>query len=63
MLSPEQAGRRLGVSAETVRRWVTEGRLEGVRLGDAPLARYRISADALERFLRPAHLPTQGDDE
>jgi hypothetical protein len=26
----------------------------GVRLGDGPLARYRIDPDALERFLRSA---------
>jgi excisionase family DNA binding protein len=55
LLSAEQAARRLGVSAETVRRWIATGQLEGVRLGDARLARYRTSPDAIERFLqRPA---------
>ncbi len=60
LLTADQAARRLGVSAETVRRWIADGRLDGVRLGDGPLARYRIDPDALERFLRSAPGDAEG---
>lgn len=49
-LTPREAARRLGVSGGTVRRWLSEGRLEGVRVG----GRYRIDAAELERFAQPA---------
>jgi excisionase family DNA binding protein len=32
-LNLERAGRHLGVSRETIRRWVHEGRLSGLRIG------------------------------
>jgi excisionase family DNA binding protein len=59
-LTPADVAKRLGVSEVSVRRWVLEGKLEGVRLGDGQLARYRVSEDALDRFVRPAAPPTAG---
>lgn len=54
LLSPTQVSRALGVSSASVRRWVGDGRLEGVRLGEGPLARIRVEQDAVDRFVRPA---------
>jgi excisionase family DNA binding protein len=48
LLSPEQAGERLGVSVYTVRRWIKEGRLRAFKPGKE----YRIRASDLEEFLR-----------
>jgi excisionase family DNA binding protein len=48
LLSPEQAGERLGVSVYTVRRWIKEGRLRAFKPGKE----YRIQATDLEEFLR-----------
>ena len=46
----------LGVHESTVRRAIHNGELEALTLGER--GRYRISRDALERFLRPAN-PTE----
>jgi excisionase family DNA binding protein len=59
-LTPADIAKRLGVSEVSVRRWVLEGKLEGIRLGDGQLARYRVSEDALDRFVRPAAPPAAG---
>jgi excisionase family DNA binding protein len=48
LLSPEQAGERLGVSVYTVRRWIKEGKLRAFRPGKE----YRIREADLEEFLR-----------
>lgn len=49
-LDPREAAVRLAVSDGTVRRWVSEGRLPGVRVG----GRYRIDAAAVYAIVRPA---------
>jgi excisionase family DNA binding protein len=41
----------LGVSPETVGRWVRTGELAAIRLGAGPLARYRIAPEAIDAFL------------
>ena len=56
-LTPAQAATRLAVSDSTVRRWLAEGRLEGVRVG----GRYRIDPDVLEEMLAPANLDRRRD--
>lgn len=59
LLSVRQAAAELGVSTLTVRRWVNAGDLRAVRLGSGPLARIRISREALEEFLRPTTTTTE----
>ena len=49
--SPEQVAELYGLHVRTVRRYIREGRLEAVRIGN----RYRISPEDLEEFSgRPA---------
>lgn len=58
LLTVEEAARLLGVTGEAVRRACRDGRLDAVRLGDGPRARYRITSEALARYLRDAHRST-----
>ena len=48
MLSPQEAGERLGVSVYTVRRWIKEGKLRAFRPGKE----YRVREADLEEFFR-----------
>ena len=52
MLTTKEASRRLGVNAETVRRWWKAGRLEGRQYG--PLGRIQIDEASVERLLEEA---------
>jgi excisionase family DNA binding protein len=52
LLTASEATAIVRVSPESVRRWVGEGRLAAVRLGDSPQARIRIETHELARFLR-----------
>lgn len=54
-LTPEEVGRRLAVSPASVRRWIVAGQLDAVRLGNGNLARYRLTPEAVDEFVRPAH--------
>lgn len=54
LLTPEQVAERLQVTERTVYRWLTEGRLEGVRLGRL----WRIRPEVFEAFLR-ANTPSE----
>jgi excisionase family DNA binding protein len=47
LLTPEQAARRLGISAGTLRHWVSQKRIEYVRMGR--LTRFR--PDQLQRHI------------
>ena len=49
-MTPRQAAALLAVSDGTVRRWLAEGRLPGVRVG----GRLRVEPEALETFVRSA---------
>jgi excisionase family DNA binding protein len=59
LLTAAVAAQRLGVSVSTIRRWASSGALPAVRLGAGELARIRVPADALDRFVRDAH--AEGD--
>lgn len=51
LLLPAEVAHLCGVSTVSVRRWIAEGQLEALRLGDRPNPHLRISGDALDRFL------------
>ncbi len=50
LLTVKQVAERLGLSQETVRRYLRTGRLKGLALGGRS-AGYRIAAGELRRFL------------
>jgi excisionase family DNA binding protein len=51
MLTPPQVAKRYGVSADTVRRWITSGNLRAVNVGEGKQRpRHRVSAEALKDF-------------
>jgi len=52
LLTPTEVAGIVRVSPATARRWVSEGKLEAVRLGDSPSARIRVQPEALAKFLR-----------
>ncbi len=54
LLTVEQVAAQVQVQPETVRRWLREGRLKGVRLGGTKLG-YRISEADLEQFIRQGY--------
>jgi excisionase family DNA binding protein len=54
LLTLPQVADRLSVSTASVRHWITTGELEGIRLGDSPLARYRVPEGAIDKFIRAA---------
>ncbi len=55
LLTPEQAAERLAVSPKSVRAWLRQGRLIGVRVGRL----WRIRERDLEAFLGAgSHAPT-----
>jgi excisionase family DNA binding protein len=46
----EEIAEELGVHPDTIRRWIRKGELEAIDLGGS--AGYRITQEALDRFLR-----------
>ena len=60
MLTTEQAAERLGASVWTIRRWLQEGRIEGVQPGGRRLG-WRIPAREIERLLRPRRRGEEGE--
>lgn len=54
LYSPQALAVRLDVSEVTVRRWISEGKLDAVRLGDGANPRLRVPESALEQFMRSA---------
>lgn len=60
MLTVPEAARRTGKNAETIRRWIREGRLRSQRVG----TQYLIDEDALAEAVGEAELiPRAGGDE
>lgn len=56
LFNPKQVAERLGVSSRSVLRWIQSGKLEGQKLGER---QYRVSKDALEKFLDNTKETTQ----
>jgi len=56
LLSPQAIAELLDVSEVSVRRWISMGKLDAVRLGDGQNPHLRVSGDALSRFLRSTQL-------
>lgn len=54
-LSPDQAGKLLGVSSHTVRNWIRKGRLAHIQ---TPGGYYRIPVEEIRRILTP--VPAKG---
>jgi excisionase family DNA binding protein len=48
LLSPERAAQMLDVNPETVRNWLREGKLQGVKVGRL----WRVREEDLQTFLR-----------
>lgn len=59
LLTVEEVAEQLGVTAETVRKWIRSKDLEALDLGGR--AGYRVGEPALERFIRE-RLNTSKDD-
>ena len=51
ILTVKQVAERLGVRQETVRRWISEGKLKGSMIGGTKTG-YRILASEVERLVR-----------
>ncbi len=52
MLTPTEAGQRLGVTDRTVKRWIEDGKLRGFRPGKA----YQVPESAVEGLLRESEI-------
>jgi excisionase family DNA binding protein len=59
MLRVEEVAEAIGTTADTIRRWLREGKLRGVRPGGTKLG-WRIPASEVDRILTGRPLP---DDE
>lgn len=55
LLTPAQAGKKLGVSHDTVDRLIAAGRLSFVNVGTSKRRRARIRESDLERFITENH--------
>ena len=62
LLTVAEVAERLRTHPETVRRWMREGKLRGVRLGGPKLG-WRVAEAELERFLADAGAPGTGGGE
>ena len=51
MLTPNGAATKLGVTSQTVRLWIQEGKLPAIKVG----SRYRIKEDDLSKVLAPTN--------
>ena len=51
LLTVSKVALRLGYTGETIRRWISEGKLQAQRL---PSGRIRIEPEAVEALLKPA---------
>ena len=56
LLTVDQVAERLKVDAETVRRWLREGQMQGYRLGSRW---WRVSEADLRRFLEASKKPAR----
>ena len=51
LLTVDAVAERVGVTADTVYRWIQDGHMRSVRLGTGPRARHRIPSEEVSRFL------------
>ena len=51
-LTPPTVGKILGVDPSRVIGWIRAGKLDAINLSEGRRPRYRVSRDALDRFLR-----------
>ena len=51
MLTPNGAATKLGVTSQTVRLWIQEGKLPAIKVG----SRYRIKEDDLSKVTAPTN--------
>ena len=51
-LSVAEVAASLGVSAESIRRWIAAGQLVATKLGDSGPSPLRISRNELDRFIQ-----------
>ncbi len=49
LLTPDEVAKILKVHSETVRRWLREGTLSGIKLGQS--LRWRIKREELDRYI------------
>jgi excisionase family DNA binding protein len=61
LLTVAEVAERLRTHPETVRRWMREGKLRGVRLGGPKLG-WRVAEAELERFLADAGARGTGNE-
>ena len=55
LLTLEEAARRLHTSKFSIRRWIREGKLPGIRIGQE----WRVDPADLEEFIRQGRKPKQ----
>jgi len=57
LLKPEEVAEKLGVSPQTVRKWLAKGYLKGIRVGKL----WRVSEEDLKKFLYPEKTETEAE--
>lgn len=58
LLTPQEAGDRLKVTAKTIKRWATEGSIRSVTL---PSGRIRIPTEVVDEMTAPAAVPADSE--
>jgi excisionase family DNA binding protein len=57
LYSPDEAAEHLGVTANTVRAWLRDGNIKGIKLGGRI---WRISEEALNDFINASETEREG---
>ncbi len=60
LLTVKQAAKALSIHPETVREWLREGKIKGVKLGATKLG-WRIPEEELDRFLHDRMTEQHGE--
>lgn len=61
LLTVDEVAQRLKINAQTIRRWLREGRLNGTSLGTRQ-AGWRVPASEVHRFIEQGKRPAGADD-
>lgn len=51
-MTTSEVARICNVTTYTVRRWITQGKIKAVKLGNGPSANHRIRRDEFEAFMQ-----------